>query len=429
MENLKDSSNINSSETIDGYSHLGEEVSFIGPIPEDLKAIPKYIAMICLRQREIMDSPSNRHISSYNLYAAKEEYRNPDIFPPKTENGKVILKKTIDSPWFWNPERAELQNYGIQCQLENTKALSESMRIAERELGIPATIYILSGISAAGKTTACKNAAYPGMIYETKPNGDKGNPIGPLATDNSKSYLWMAGGSCSQIHTESSMMMRKVNALWSEYVSQKNGDCSEVRDRTFSEIKDIEEIIQNAQETGRRISDLDIDIPFIVSAVGVMMRPKGSHEPHPTFSYLKENYISMKETRNEKIKKLYPSSGVDVVYSLKCYDYTSSPKERQKEVARYKKDENNNLVLEVTDNELYEQAIINNEESRANFMQEADFVGSQLLTQEFINDYCEKYLNPEDKATIGTIKKKLEVYIDNDAPKTVAEVLNDNAGV
>ena len=159
------------------------------------------------------------------------------------------------------------------------------------------------------------------------------------------------------------------------------------------------------------------------------MRPKGSHEPHPTFSYLKENYISMKETRNEKIKKLYPSSGVDVVYSLKCYDYTSSPKERQKEVARYKKDENNNLVLEVTDNELYEQAIINNEESRANFMQEADFVGSQLLTQEFINDYCEKYLNPEDKATIGTIKKKLEVYIDNDAPKTVAEVLNDNAGV
>ena len=221
--------------------------------------------------------------------------------------------------------------------------------------------------------------------------------------------------------------MRKLDRLWAEYVSQRNGDCSEVRDKTFSEIKDIEEIIQNAQETGRRISDLDIDVPFIVSAVGVMMRQKGSHEPHPAFDYLKSNYVSMKETRYTKLKKTYPDSGIDISYTLKCYDYINDPKERQKEVARYKRDESGNLVLEIIDTELYEQAILENKESETRFLEEADSVGSQLVTREFIEDYCNKYLDPKDEATIKAIKSGLEAYIDDDNLKTVAEILDENA--
>lgn len=430
MEGLKNSDSVSSSELADKYNRLGEEVPFVGPIPEDLKDIPENVARICLRQREVMDSPANKYIISYNLYARAEENRDPNNFPPRDEEGKInksALKQAIDTQGFWSPEREVLQDYGIKCQFENTVALSESMRDAERKLGIPATIYMLSGISAAGKTTACKNVGFPGMLYKTKPDGDKGDPIGTLATDNSKDYLWMAGGNCDQIHPESSMMMRKIDALWANYVSQKGGDCSEVRDKTFSDIKDVEEVIQNAQETGRRIYDLDIDVPFIVSAVGVMMRQKGSHEPHPAFGYLKDNYVSMKETRYEKLTKLYLESGVEVAYSLKCYDYTSDPKERQKEVAYYKKDEDGNLVLEVVDNELYDQAVISNGDSRARCKEEADFVGSQFVTREFIDDYCKQYLNLDDKATVEAVKKGLGAYIDDGNPKTVAEILNDNA--
>ena len=403
---------------------------FIGPIPEDLKDIPENVARICLRQREIMDSPANKYIISYNLYARAEENRDPSKFPPRNEEGKIkkdALKQAIDAEDFWDPERKVLQDYGIKCQFENTVALSESMRDAERKLGIPATIYMLSGISAAGKTTACKNVGFPGMLYKIKPNGDKGSPIGTLATDNSKDYLWMAGGNCDQIHPESSMMMRKVDILWAEYVSQKSGDCSEVRDKTFSDIKDVRDVVQNAQETSRRIYDLDIDVPFIVSAVGVMMRQKGSHEPHPAFNYLKDNYVSMKETRHEKLTKMYPKSGVEVSYSLKCYDYTSDPKERQKEVAYYKKDEDGNLALEIIDEELYNQAVIGNDDSRAKCKEEADFVGNQFVTREFIDNYCKTYINPEDEDTIKEIKEGLEAYIDDDNPKTITEILNDNA--
>ena len=430
MEKLENNSEVSSSELADKYSKLGEEVSFIGPIPPDLKDVPENVARICLRQREVMDSPANKHIASYNLYAKAEENRNPNNFPPKDEGGRInknALKQGIDAQGFWSPEREVLQDYGIKCQFENTVALSESMRDAERKLGKPATIYMLSGISAAGKTTACKNVGFPGMLYKTKPNGDRGDPIGTLATDNSKEYLWMAGGNCDQIHPESSMMMRKIDALWADYVSQKGGDCSEVRDKTFSSIEDVREIIKNAQETSRCIYDLDIDVPFIVSAVGVMMRQKGSHEPHPAFSYLKDNYKDMKKTRQEKLAKLYPESGVDVSYCLMCYDYTSNPKKRQKEVARYKKSEDSNLILEIIDEELYSQAVIDNEESKAKYLEEADLIGRQLVTREFVDDYCKTYINPEDEDTIKAIREGLEAYIDDDNPRTVAEILNDNA--
>ena len=431
MEELRSSGEASSFEQANGYSKLGEEVPFIGPIPEDLKDIPENVARICLEQRSVMDSPVNKSVSSYNLYARVEENRDPSNFPPKDKDGKIdksALKRAVDVQGFWNPEREVLQNYGIECQFKDAVALSESMRNAERELGIPATIYMLSGVSAAGKTTACKNAGFPGMLYKTKPNGEKGDPIGTLATDNSKNYLWMAGGSCDQIHPESSMMMRKVDALWAEYVSQESGDCSEVRDKTFSDQGDVIEVIQNAQETGRRIYDLDIDVPFVVSAVGVMMRQKGSHEPHPAFGYLKDNYIKMKKTRHKKLEKLYPESGVDVTYCLKCYDYNSNPKERQKEAARYKRDENGNLVLEIVDKELYGQAVLDdNDESKARFLEEADFVGGQFVTREFIDDYCKTFLNPEDEATIRAVREGLLVYIDDNNPRTIAEIIHDNA--
>lgn len=435
-ESVKSDNSPTGFDTLNKVPFAGGE--FIDPIPEELKDVPEKIARICLKEREVMNDPANRDNGTYNLYTTNALYRDPKEFSPKAEKYKPVFKSIIDAPDFWNPERVELQEYGIECQFKNTVALSESMRQAERELGIPPTIYALSGISAAGKTTACKKVGFPGMIYETKENGEKGDPIGTLATDNSKSYLWMAGGSCDQIHAESSMMMRKIDKRWSQYVAENGGDCSEVRDKTFSEQKDVEEIIKNAQETGRSINDLDIDVPFVVSAVGVMMRPKGSHEPHPAFKYLIDNYISMKETRYTKLHDLYLNSGLNVSYSLLCYDYKSDPKERQREAARYVKKEDGTLHLDIIDQELYDQAVIPmrsakeygpgmTEVIRQKFFEEAADIGNQLLTQEFIDKYCETFINPDDEDYIKVVQERLGVYLDDEHPRTIAEILNDNA--
>lgn len=420
MEKLKNSESTQA-EPSSEFNML-EEIPFIGPIPEDLKRIPENVARICLKERKMMNSPENRGSYAFNIFAKDESYHVLEDFNKKTPGFKEI----IDSPDFWQSERAELQDYGIKCQFENAVKLSESMRSRERELGIPPTIYTLSGISAAGKTTACKNADYPGMLYDIKPNGEKGNPIGPLATDNSKDYLWMAGGSCDQIHAESSMMMRKIDNLWREYVQQKNGDCSEVRDKTFSEIKDVKGIIKNARETNRRICDLDIDVPFIVSAVGVMMRPKGSHEPHPAFDYLKDNYALMKITRLKKLGNLYPNSELDVDYSLKCYDYNSNPKERQKEAAHYEKGPDGKTKLVITNQELFNKAIARKENAHA-CREEADQAGNQLLTKEFIEEYCQKYINSGDEGYINSVKNALSVYLEEDNPRTIRDILDENA--
>lgn len=412
--------------TDDGYSTLNK-VPFRGgdsvePIPEDLKDVPEHVARICLKERQTMDDPSNKDKCAFNLFANDEKNRDPENLNKGTPGFKGIL----DAPNFWQPEREELQEYGIRRQFEDAVALSESMRAEERERGIPPTIYTLSGVSAAGKTTACKEADYPGMIYKTKPDGKKGDPIGPLATDNSKTYLWMAGGSCGQIHAESSMMMRKVDALWAEYTRQTGGDCSEVRDKTFSEIGDVKGVINNARETGRRICDLDIDVPFVVSAVGVMMREKGSHEPHPDFGYLKENYALMKITRLKKLGNLYPNSGLDVSYTLKCYDCDSVPKERQKDVAHYEKGPDGRTKLVVTDQKLFNQAITRKQNASA-CHEEADQVGNQLLTKEFIEEYCQKYINPDDEDYFKAVRDGLSAYLDEENPKTIRDILDENA--
>ena len=427
MENLKTDHELIQNEQQSAYSTLRDEVPFagdvfIGPIPEELKDIPENIARICLKEREIMNSPENRRSRAYNIFANNEQFHSPEDFSIKTPGFKDI----IDSPDFWQAERAELHRYGISCQFEKAVALSDSMRTKERELGIPPTIYILSGVSASGKTSACKNANFPGMLFETKPDGSKGDPIGPLATDNSKDYLWMAGGSCNQIHAESSMMMRAVDALWGEHVRLNNGDCSEVRDRTFSAVGDIEGIIKDAQETGRRICDLDIDVPFLVSAVGVMLRPKGSHEPHPGFDYLTENYADMRATRRKKLENLYPGSGLNISYSLRCYDYTSDPKERQKEVARYEEGPNGEPKLIILDQELFEQAVVTNEGADDCFM-EARAIGDQLVTPEFVEEYCQTYTNPDEQKYREKVKRILSEYVDTDNPKTVREIIDENA--
>lgn len=421
MEKINGSSEAIQSEQPIEYDTLENTPPF-EQIPKDLENIPKDVARVCIAQREIMNSPNNKSKRAFNIFATNPEHQDPKKFHHKI-NG---FKNTVDSPDFWQPERRVLQEYGIEQQVQAAIKLSESMRAAEKEAGIPPTIYMLSGVSAAGKTTACKKANFPGMIYDEKPDGSRGDPIGPLATDNSKKYLYMAGGSCAQIHAESSMMMRAVDVHVAKYGSEKNGDCSEVRDKTFSEIRDVKEIIKNAKETNRRIFDLDIDVPFIVSAVGVMMRPKGSQEPHPGFKYMKDNYALMKITRLKKLGNFYPNSGLNIDYSLKCYDYTSTPKERQKEVARYEKMPDGKKRLVVIDRALFNQSISRKENSYI-WHDEAKSVGDQLLTQEFIDSYCEKYINPDDQEVIEKIKNSLGVYVDENNPRTVRDIIDDNA--
>ena len=68
MEELKNSDKASPSDLVGKYSRLSEEVPFIGPIPPDLKDVPENVARICLKQREVMDSPANKYIISYGSF-------------------------------------------------------------------------------------------------------------------------------------------------------------------------------------------------------------------------------------------------------------------------------------------------------------------------------------------------------------------------
>ena len=400
------------------------DAASVEAVLDDLQDLPEEIRDICLRQREIM-AMAHKKDCSCNLFAANDEYRSRESLnseTPTNENGVPQLKKLIAQSDFWSPERAQLQEYGIQRQLEDCKVLSERMRAAERKLGLPPTIYILRGASGSGKTYACTHAGFPGISPDEKLKGT-------LATDNSKDDLYKAGGTSDQIHTESAMMYKKVKDRWEQYVLEKGGDCSEIHDRVFDDGGDIDEMIEIARKTGRRICVLDIDVPHIVSAVRVLQRPKGSPEPHPGSGYLRRifkrgrinrgalepsNPTADQEPRRTLMDQLRDASrpdatgrkGLDVEYRLICYDFDGNPPERQKPTMIAKIDEQTGqFKVEILDEKLYRRAVSEDyadgelEDVGGRLTEDGKGrEGGMLITQKMIDWYCSTYCSefPED---------------------------------
>lgn len=379
------------------------------------------------RHREIFASIS-KELYSYNTFAVDPRYGNTAVYNSHNKD----LKEHVDPATFWQPDRLELQDRGISRQFHDAILLSKSMRAAERERGIPPTIYALRGAPGSGKTFACRQAGFPGMIIQD------GEPFGTLATDNSKTDLYRAGGTSDQIHTESSRMYRYTKRHWDDYVRSQGNDCSELHDRTFDCAKDIAEILESAAKTSRRVEMLDIDVPYVVSAVRVLLRPKDAPEPHPGSRYLEQAFTNVRNARtanhNESIlcQDADPShtgqllraaneDGLDITYKLLCYDYKSKPKTIQREAAHLEKDPDTGQThLVITDQALFDQAT--DEQATK---QEIANVKNQIIDQRFVDWYCETFFEPgpDSEKYIKEVRDALAEYVERGL--TIYEALDD----
>ncbi|MBR2831111.1 zeta toxin family protein [Candidatus Saccharibacteria bacterium] len=358
---------------------------------------------------------------SFNLFAADDDFIDPATFSPDTPGFKQI----VDEPGFWMPDRTKIQDEGISRQMSEAEALSDSIRAAERELGISPTIYVLRGVAGSGKTYACANAGFPGML-----TNEKHEPIGTLATDNSKTDLYGAGGLSDQIHAESASMYRKLKRRWRRHVREKGDDCSEIHDRVFDEPADVEEIVKDAKETGRSINALDIDVPYVVSAVRVLQRPKNSPEPHPNYEYLERAFTNTRRNRfctgkDSIINQLIEAGedGIDVDYKLYCYDYEDDPKVIQKEAARIEKNPDTGVPeIKILDEKLFEQAT-----DPARIDQEISEVEQIVIDQKFVDWYCDTFFNkdPESQRLADKVRASLAEYVAREPKLTIYEALDD----
>lgn len=399
----------------------------ITSITIDLDRLPERIRQICLSQRQVF-AVADKGLCSFNLFTA-----HPDDYGQKTFNKDTQgFKQTISRYAFWDEDRSSLHEYGETRQLEDAIALSDSMRAAERERDLPPTIYVLRGGPGSGKTFAARNAGFPGMIIKD------GEPVGTLATDNSKTDLYHAGGTSDQIHGESALMYRQLKRQWLDYVLTRGGDCSEIHDRVFDDPDDINEIIQNATETGRRAVFLDIDVPYVVSAVRVLLRPKDDPQPHPGDKYMEKTFRKVRESRvaardgsilcddgdpshTGQLIRAANDDGLDIEYRLLCYDYESEPKVIQKEAAHLERDpETGKTHLVITDEKLYHRAT-----DPVAIEEEIAKVRDQVINQEFVDWYCDTFFNQDadSQPYINEVRAALAEYVERGL--TIYQALND----
>lgn len=403
----------------EGNGHESESTTII--------YFPDYIRRICESQQEAF-AAADKSDCSYNLFAADERYHDRTALNRDTKD----MKEIISQRRFWTDERADFQDYGINRQFGDAVSLSVSMRAEEREMGIGPTIRVLRGVPGSGKTFAARSAGFPGMILAD------GEPVGTLATDNSKTDLYHAGGTSDQIHSESSLMYRRVKRHWLDYVQTRGGDCSEIHDRVFDDPDDINEILENATETGRRIDVLDIDVPYVVSAVRVLLRPKDDPQPHPGSKYMEKTFRKARETRiashdesilcsdddpahTGQLLKAVNEQGLDVSYRLMCYDYESDPKVIQREAAHLEHDEaTGQSHLVITDERLYKHAT-----DPELTEEEIAKVRDQVIDQEFVDWYCDTFFNdePDSEKYIREVRTALAEYVERGL--TIYQALND----
>ncbi|MSU56560.1 MAG: hypothetical protein EXS51_04645 [Candidatus Taylorbacteria bacterium] len=204
------------------------------------------------------------------------------------------LDSFLDNPENWVTERRALHEQIVSEEYGKAAALSERLDDPEP------TIYALRGNTAAGKTTAIRN----NEIF-SKALDAKGQPSGAINPDTYKGELKSTEAvegrqtvGHQQTHEEGSMLARKI----SEKITKS--ESSMVIDKRMNKEKNITELIKTAEESGKKIKILDVDVPFEVSLVRVLGREIGGEDPTVPFGAVAEGFEGVRKNRASLLEQV-----------------------------------------------------------------------------------------------------------------------------
>ena len=319
---------------------------------------------------------------------------------PKSE-----LKKIVDSPENWSPERRAVHEASYAVHKAESDALSE--RLSKHHTN--PVILALRGSPGAGKTTALRmgHPSFEGIL------DDKGEATGAVAPDVFKPDLIGEDAiTSSQVHAESTMLGRRLN---SELINDP--EASLVYDKLMNDRSDIDEMLKAAAETGKKAGILDIDVPLELSAIRVLGREKGGDSPNIAYDGVVAGFVGIRVNRGHLVNSLQ-AAGEDVVegYALMAFDKASH---QSVEVAIW---QDGNIVAtqgmegrlaELTD---YDALEANTEVAR---------VKDMVLSEEYIEYVADTYFGSDESAQRAKQKTvaNLRLYLG----KTLAEALDEKA--
>jgi hypothetical protein len=204
------------------------------------------------------------------------------------------LDAYLDNPENWVAERRALHEQIVTEEYGKAAALSERLNDEEP------TIYALRGNTAAGKTTAVRNNEIFAKALDAK-----GQPSGAINPDTYKGELKSTEAvegrqavGHQQTHEEGSMLARKI----SEKIT--NSESSMVIDKRMNKEKNITELINTAEKSGKKIKILDVDVPFEVSLVRVLGREVGGEDPTVPFGAVAEGFEGVRKNRASLLEKV-----------------------------------------------------------------------------------------------------------------------------
>ena len=364
--------------------------------------------------REITDA--GEPASSQESHRSEEDYdRNIELLSrdPNIDTARVFC--LVDTTGLSKKERSAIydnhENWDGRRSLherlkrENTQQALDLSRRLERENPRipPPTIFALRGSPGAGKTTALRRGheMFKGILDE------RGQPSGSLAPDVFKGPLKEKGNlSSTQVHAESTMLGRAVKKEVS------NADTSVVFDKLMNEHADIEEMIESAKETGRKIAIMDIDVPLELSAVRVLGREKGGADPNIAFEGVAQGFRGIRVSREVQHKALDDNPQLVSGYVLMVYDKESR---QSVEVAVWDEEAGKVRIIEGREN-LAGQSIEEPEE-------EIERIKNTVITEEYIQNFTATYFDEKSQQHAEKTAETLRQYLG----KTIGMALDEKA--
>lgn len=320
------------------------------------------------------------------------------------------LKKQKNSAEAWLRDR---QEWHVD---ELDSAHNAALELSEK-LGNPPRIIAMRGGCGSGKSFAVRSMYGDRGIFD-----EEGDVPGAVKPDYFKTRIKQkelesppppgVKVTSEQVHLESTGM----NAMFTERLAQ-DPEASLLIDKQLEVADDITSLIEMGKKYGKPVELLDNDVPLELSAFRVLKRQVGGVDPNIRFDGVSAGFRGIRVNREAALSAV-ESEEIVTEYSLRAFD----PESRQQiEIAK----KIDGMVVARAGYEDLAEQVINQPEAKTD--QEIQEAASQIITDEYIEDFVAKFFDDSERSEKGRMeaRKILGAYVGLDM--TVEEALASKA--
>ncbi|MCX5743986.1 MAG: hypothetical protein NT062_15970 [Proteobacteria bacterium] len=227
----------------------------------------------------------------------------------------AAARAILMDPKNWTPERQQFHEEVLQRALKDARAMANEIKTSRGEDsdGEPA-LFAMRGNTAAGKSRSISGGAGPSELAEGVKHTDKGGRSSDngeelrhraINPDNFKKEIYEhdphLGVTSNQAHEESSIMSEWLHQ---RLLAEQHADGTPVDmvvDKRLAWMDEVQKLIQESKDTGRRMHMIDVDAELSTSFAGVLDRD-GVSNPIPPANNIADGFSSVRGNRAETIK-------------------------------------------------------------------------------------------------------------------------------